>query len=64
MTRKLAVLLGLLAAATSIAGSANAADPALERAAAALRVDDLKSVHYAGDGWGWTFGQAYKPGEA
>src|SRR4029450_1860452 len=24
---------------------------------------DLKSVRYAGDGIGWTFGQAYKPGE-
>src|SRR4029453_19632471 len=43
--------------------AAAAADPALERAAAALRVNDLKSVRYAGDGIGWTFGQAYNPGE-
>ena len=41
-----------------------AADPSLERAAAALKVNELKSVRYSGDGWGWTFGQAYKPGEA
>jgi glyoxylase-like metal-dependent hydrolase (beta-lactamase superfamily II) len=43
---------------------AAATDPMLERAAATMRVNDLKSVHYAGDGIGWTFGQAYKPGEA
>src|SRR4029453_128101 len=44
--------------------AAAAADPALERAAAALRVNDLKTVRYAGDGVGWRYGQAYKPGEA
>src|SRR4051794_26135056 len=48
----------------AFASVALAADPALERAAASLKVNDLKSVRYAGDGWGWTFGQAYKPGEA
>ena len=41
-----------------------AADPALERIAAATRAGDLKSVRYAGDGVGYTFGQAYRPGEA
>jgi glyoxylase-like metal-dependent hydrolase (beta-lactamase superfamily II) len=41
-----------------------AADPALERIAAATRADDLQSVRYAGDGVGYSFGQAYKPGEA
>ncbi len=64
MTRKIAFVFGLLAVAASIAAPATAADPALQRAAAAMRVNDLKSVRYAGDGWGWTFGQAYKPGEA
>jgi len=64
MTPKIALVVGVLAAAASMTGSANAADPTLERAAAAMRLNDLKSVRYAGDGWGWTFGQAYKPGEA
>jgi glyoxylase-like metal-dependent hydrolase (beta-lactamase superfamily II) len=44
--------------------AAVAADPALERAAAGMRVDDLKSVRYTGDGVGWTFGQAFEPGSA
>jgi len=49
-----------------MAGStvAAAADPALDRIAAGMRVNDLKSVRYAGDGIGWTFGQAYEPGGA
>ena len=55
-------LLGLLAMVAMSAGVAAAADPALERAAAALRVNDLKSVRYAGDGTAWTFGQAFEPG--
>jgi glyoxylase-like metal-dependent hydrolase (beta-lactamase superfamily II) len=54
----------LIAAGGTWAGTAGAADAALERAAAALRVQDLKSVRYAGDGIGWTFGQAYRAGEA
>ena len=41
-----------------------AADPALDRVAAAMRVNDLKSIRYAGDGVGWTFGQPYRPNEA
>ena len=32
----------------------------LKRASAAM--GDPKSIRYAGDGTGWTFGQAYKPG--
>jgi len=63
MSRHNTLVAGLLAASTLVAGSANAADAALERAAAAMRVNDLKSIRYAGDGSGWTFGQAYKPGE-
>ena len=44
--------------------AATAADPMLERAAAEMRVNDVKSIRYAGAGIGWTFGQAFKPGEA
>jgi glyoxylase-like metal-dependent hydrolase (beta-lactamase superfamily II) len=29
-----------------------------------MRVAALKTVRYSGDGVGWTFGQAYKPGQA
>jgi len=64
MITKIAFVGGAVAAAALLGGSANAADATLERAAAAMRVNDLKSVRYAGDGWGWSFGQAYKPGEA
>ena len=55
-----------VAALTSIgfASSAHGADAALERIAAGLRANELKSVRYSGDGVGWTFGQAYKPGQA
>ena len=52
------------ALALVVSSLAVAADPALERAVSAMRVNELKSVRYAGDGVGWTFGQAYKPGEA
>ena len=55
-----------VAALTSIgfASRAHGADAALERIAAGLRANELKSVRYSGDGVGWTFGQAYKPGQA
>ena len=29
-----------------------------------MRASDLKSVRYSGEGLGWKFGQAYRPGEA
>jgi glyoxylase-like metal-dependent hydrolase (beta-lactamase superfamily II) len=58
-----ATALTVAAIALGWTGAAAAADAVLERAAAALRVNDLKSVRYSGDGTGWTFGQAYKPGE-
>ena len=45
-------------------GTAVAADAALERAAATMGVTKLKSIRYSGDGVGYTFGQAYKPGRA
>ena len=44
--------------------SAGAADAALDRAATAMGADALKSIRYSGDGIGYTFGQAYKPGLA
>ena len=62
--RRMQAMALLIAAGGAWAGTAGAADAALERAAAALRVQDLKSVRYAGDGIGWTFGQAYRAGEA
>src|SRR6185436_5629511 len=40
------------------------ADAALERAATAMGASGLKSIRYSGDGVGYTFGQAYKPGLA
>jgi glyoxylase-like metal-dependent hydrolase (beta-lactamase superfamily II) len=43
---------------------AHAADAALERAATAMGTTGLKSLRYSGDGVGYTFGQAYKPGLA
>ncbi len=39
-----------------------AEDAALERASTAMGAGGLKSIRYAGDGIGYTFGQAYKPG--
>jgi glyoxylase-like metal-dependent hydrolase (beta-lactamase superfamily II) len=51
-----AVVLGALPEAAS------AADPALEHAATAMGAGALKSIRYSGDGIGYTFGQAYKPG--
>jgi glyoxylase-like metal-dependent hydrolase (beta-lactamase superfamily II) len=53
-----------VAALAATALPAVAADPALERIAAATRANDLKSVRYSGEGTGYTFGQAYKPNEA
>ena len=53
-----AVLLGWMPAL------AGAADAALERAATAMGAGGLKSIRYSGDGIGYTFGQAYKPGLA
>ena len=52
---------GLLGA---IATAANGADASLERAAQAMGANELKSLRYSGDGVGYTFGQAYKPGLA
>ncbi len=58
LTAVFAVLLGLAPVVAS------AADATLERAAAAMGVSTLKSIRYSGDGVGYTFGQAYKPGLA
>src|SRR5262245_30299657 len=46
----------------SMANVASAADPVLEQAASAMGAKGLKSLRYSGDGVGYTFGQAYKPG--
>lgn len=43
---------------------ARAADPVLERAAAAMKANEVKSIRYTSDGIGYTFGQAYLPGNA
>lgn len=34
----------------------------LKRASGVMGAADLKSIRYAGEGIGYTFGQAYKPG--
>jgi hypothetical protein len=44
-------------------GTAVAADAALEHAAATMGATKLTSIRYSGDGVGYTFGQAYKPGQ-
>ena len=66
MTRAHVFAIAAVAALTSalLADSAHGADAVLERIAAGLRTNEIKSVRYSGDGIGWTFGQAYKPGEA
>jgi glyoxylase-like metal-dependent hydrolase (beta-lactamase superfamily II) len=52
----------MLVAALLMPAMALAQDGALERAARAMGATDLKSLRYSGDGIGYTFGQAYKPG--
>jgi glyoxylase-like metal-dependent hydrolase (beta-lactamase superfamily II) len=58
------VLLLSIVALGWIPAAVIAADAALERASTAMGAGGLKSIRYAGDGIGYTFGQAYKPGEA
>lgn len=55
-------LLIFVVAFVGMAAAASAADPVLERASVATGAAGLKSIRYAGDGIGYTFGQAYKPG--
>jgi glyoxylase-like metal-dependent hydrolase (beta-lactamase superfamily II) len=62
-TQSIAIVAVIAAATMASIGEAIAADAALERAAGQLRVHELKSVRYSGDGAGWTFGQAFEPGE-
>ncbi len=52
------------AALAFISGAAFAEDAAgvLRRASSAMGAGDLKSIRYAGDGTGFTFGQAFHPG--
>lgn len=57
-------LIGTLLAVACIAAPALAQDDALARAAKAMGADGVKTLRYAGDGIGYTFGQAYRPGMA
>ena len=62
MHKRLLLLVAVLLASLPVV--AGAADAALERAVTAMGAGDLKSIRYSGDGIGYTFGQAYKPGLA
>src|SRR3989441_5695183 len=44
------------------AAFAQDASAALKRASDAMGAGELKSIRYAGEGTGWTYGQAFKPG--
>jgi glyoxylase-like metal-dependent hydrolase (beta-lactamase superfamily II) len=57
-------LIKWILAALFLPGSALAQDAGnlLQRAAGAMGAVDLKSIRYAGEGTGWSFGQAFKPG--
>jgi glyoxylase-like metal-dependent hydrolase (beta-lactamase superfamily II) len=57
-------ILAFAALLAAVATIASAADAALERAAQAMGANGLKTLRYSGDGVGYTFGQAYKPGLA
>ena len=54
----------IVALALLVPAFATAQDGALDRAAKTMGATDLKSLRYSGDGVGYTFGQAYKPGHA
>lgn len=47
-----------------VALPASAQDDALARAAKAMGADSVKTLRYTGDGLGYTYGQAYRPGMA
>ena len=66
MSRAHVLAIAAVAALTAVPvpNDAYGSDAVLERIATELRANELKSVRYSGDGVGWTFGQAYKPGEA
>jgi len=57
------LILSIIAALAWLPAVAGAADPALERAATAMGATGLKSLRYSGDGVGFTYGQAFKPGQ-
>ena len=65
MTRAHVLAIAAVAVLTTapLPNDAYGADAVLERIATGLRADELKSVRYSGDRVGWTFGQAYKPGQ-
>ncbi len=58
------LILSFVALLGAMSTAVSAADAALERAATAMGATGLKSIRYSGDGVGYTFGQAYKPGLA
>jgi len=59
--RAMAVAVAALALAPLPALAQNAAE-VLKRASAAMGADTVKSIRFAGEGTGFTYGQAYKPG--
>lgn len=61
-TSRLPIMVVLAVASAWLPATSSAADAALERASAAMGAGGLKSLRYTGDGIGYTFGQAYKPG--
>lgn len=60
---KIAVASAALACAIVASTGASAQNEALDRAVKSMGASDLKSLRYTGDGIGYTFGQAYKPGQ-
>lgn len=46
----------------AIAPVSVSAQDALQRAAKAIGASEVRTLRYSGDGLGWSFGQAYKPG--
>ena len=61
-TSRLPIMVVLAVASAWLPATSSAADAALERASTAMGATGLKSLRYTGDGIGYTFGQAYKPG--
>ncbi len=60
-SRRLASVLGAAWLAASCASAPPTAADAIARSARAMGADQLKSLRYAGEGEGFTFGQAYLP---
>ncbi|MBM3346920.1 MAG: hypothetical protein FJY55_10560 [Betaproteobacteria bacterium] len=63
MSSRLALVIALVTISPGATGAYDSSS-VLKRATAALGGENLKSLSYSGDGWGFTFGQAYVPGAA